>query len=278
MPTNLNFANAPPCIPIVFSLALFLYPTPIVPSLFLPYQSLCQEKSDITALLPSLRPHWMRDFFEASCMLALHLNTEGLEKCAEMVTAGMADVADPGSGAADVAGDRSAAGESQDVGRMMRGEMGALTALAHYNLRDFDAAEGVFQQILTADPYRVDGLDTLSNILYVKEKAAALSHLAHKAVLVDKYRAETCCVVGNYYSLTGRHDRAVASFKRALKLDPRCVGLFLLLPFPPPQGVSGTQDAYVAVLGSRRRCCTMAYPLFLVCILTLSLILVLIPL
>ena len=40
-----------------------------------------------------------------------------------------------------------------------------------------------------------------SNILFVKEAAAPLSALAHRAVATDKYRAETCAVVGNYYSL-----------------------------------------------------------------------------
>jgi anaphase-promoting complex subunit 8 len=36
---------------------------------------------------------------------------------------------------------------------------------------------------------------------YVKEAKAALSHLAHVCMAADKYRPETCCVVGNYYSL-----------------------------------------------------------------------------
>ena len=35
----------------------------------------------------------------------------------------------------------------------------------------------------------------------MKECAARLSFLAHSAVATDKYRPETCCIVGNYYSL-----------------------------------------------------------------------------
>jgi len=42
--------------------------------------------------------------------------------------------------------------------------------------------------------------DTL-NARYVKEAKASLSHLAHVCMAADKYRPETCCVVGNYYSL-----------------------------------------------------------------------------
>ncbi len=44
-------------------------------------------------------------------------------------------------------------------------------------------------------------MDVFSNILFVKEQFAALSQLAHRAVATDKYRPETCCIVGNYYSL-----------------------------------------------------------------------------
>ena len=62
-------------------------------------------------------------------------------------------------------------------------------------------------------------MDTFSNILYVKEAKRALSALAHKCVSIDKYRPESCCVIGNYYSLKGAHEKAVVYFRRALKLD-----------------------------------------------------------
>ena len=51
-------------------------------------------------------------------------------------------------------------------------------------------------------------MDTYSNILYVKEQFAALSHLAHRAAAAVKYRPETCCIIGNYYSLKGQHEKA----------------------------------------------------------------------
>jgi anaphase-promoting complex subunit 8 len=62
-------------------------------------------------------------------------------------------------------------------------------------------------------------MDTYSNILYVKECKAELSFLAHSAIKNDKYRAETCCIVGNYYSLKSEHEKAVRYFKRALRLN-----------------------------------------------------------
>ena len=51
-------------------------------------------------------------------------------------------------------------------------------------------------------------MDTYSNILYVKENFPALSHLAHRTAVTDKYRPESCCIIGNYYSLKGLHAKA----------------------------------------------------------------------
>ena len=51
-------------------------------------------------------------------------------------------------------------------------------------------------------------MDIYSNILYVKENFPALSHLAHRTAVTDKYRPESCCIIGNYYSLKGLHTKA----------------------------------------------------------------------
>eukprot|EP00798_Chlamydomonas_sp_ICE-L_P031381 gene31380-6541_t len=100
---------------------------------------------------------------------------------------------------------------------------------AHYNLQNFDEAQSLFEDIIEKDPHRLEGMDTLSNILFVKEQFVALSHLAHRAVAMDKYRPETCCIVGNYYSLKGEHEKAVVYFRRALHLDRSCLGAWTLM-------------------------------------------------
>ena len=48
---------------------------------------------------------------------------------------------------------------------------------------------------------------------YVKEQKRALSSLAHACVSIDQYRPEACCVIGNYYSLKGAHEKAGTSYK-----------------------------------------------------------------
>lgn len=58
----------------------------------------------------------------------------------------------------------------------------------------------VFDELLIEDPYRLDNLDTFSNLLYVKEMKSELARLAHWTIDVDKYRVETCCIIGKYIS------------------------------------------------------------------------------
>ena len=99
----------------------------------------------------------------------------------------------------------------------------AQVAIAFHNMRQVDEAVKFFKQLSEVDPYRLDNLDTYSNLLYVKEQRVELAHLAHKTNMIDKYRTETCCVIGNYYSLRSQHEKAVVYFQRALKLNPRLV-------------------------------------------------------
>lgn len=39
-------------------------------------------------------------------------------------------------------------------------------------------------------------MDVYSNVLYVQINQPELAQLAHQAFAVDKYRVETCCIVG----------------------------------------------------------------------------------
>ena len=56
-----------------------------------------------------------------------------------------------------------------------------------------------------------------------------LAFLAQLATATDKFRPETCCVVGNYYSLTSEHEKAVNYFRRALTLDRNFLSAWTLM-------------------------------------------------
>ena len=75
--------------------------------------------------------------------------------------------------------------------------------LTLFRAPDFTAAEIQFRKILAIDPYRVDDIDILSNILYVTENNTALSKLAHDYLAIDKDRPEICCIIGKTSVMVG---------------------------------------------------------------------------
>lgn len=147
--------------------------------------SLC---ADVGSAVPesALPQHWMREYFLAWQALELQQNEEAMARYEAL------ESATPHNG-------------------YLLGNM----ALACYNVREFDRAEELFERLYRGDPLCLEHADTYSNILFVKEMRAELSHLAHRATSVDPYRVETCCVIGNYYSLCGQHGKAVVYFQRA---------------------------------------------------------------
>lgn len=55
-----------------------------------------------------------------------------------------------------------------------------------------------FSEIRDEDPFCLDAMDVYSNVLYVQINQPELAQLAHQAFEVDKYRVETCCIVGKF--------------------------------------------------------------------------------
>ena len=102
-------------------------------------------------------------------------------------------------------------------------------ALLHYHSRDFEEAESIFDALTKSDPHRIDHLDHYSNILYVMERRPKLGFIAQMAQSTDRFRPETCCVIGNYYSLKSEHEKAVMYFRRALTLDRTFLSAWTLM-------------------------------------------------
>ena len=146
------------------------------------------------------REHWVYRWFTGVFQLELQKNKESLDTFVAL-------------------------GRNFPQSNMLLGHM----AEAHYNLREFDESQQIYNDIREIDPYRIEGMDNYSNVLYVKDAFAELSYLAHHLVATDKYTPETCCVVGNYYSLKSMHAKAVVYFKRALKLNPRYLSAWTLM-------------------------------------------------
>ena len=56
-----------------------------------------------------------------------------------------------------------------------------------------------------------------------------LAFIAQLVTATDKFRPETCCVIGNYYSLKSEHEKAVMYFRRALTLDRNFLSAWTLM-------------------------------------------------
>jgi anaphase-promoting complex subunit 8 len=173
---------------------------PLLWSAWLDLAALCRSMDDVAALDPLLPRHWMADLFRCHCAVELQSNAAALQQYRAVA----------------LFFPRSSYLQSQ-------------TGRALYNLRQFDLALAVFAELRRRDPFRLDEADTLSNILYVKDDAAALSSLAHALHALDRYRPETCVAVGNFYSLRGQHEKAVLYFRRGLRLDRRVGSAWTLM-------------------------------------------------
>ena len=160
--------------------------------------SLCHSPQQAAEV--AVPEHWMKAFFSAHMQLELQSNKQALAQYTALQTSFP---------------------KSQYIVSQM--------ALASYNMRDFSEAQSAFETILAQDPYRLDNMDTYSNILYVKEQKTQLSFMAHNALRNEKYRPETCCIIGNYYSLKSQHEKAVLYFKRALQLNHHYLSAWTLM-------------------------------------------------
>lgn len=105
----------------------------------------------------------------------------------------------------------------------------AQMASATYYLKQFDVSKTLFESLIENDPYRIEHLDIYSYLLYIGHKKEELSYLAHNVHNINKYCAETCCIIGNYYSIRENHEMAIVYFQRALKLNPKYHTAWLLL-------------------------------------------------
>lgn len=106
------------------------------------------------------------------------------------------------------------------------------------------------------DPHKMETLDIYSNILYVKENSPALGYLAKQVVKYETCSTpEACCIVGNFFSLTGEHEKAVLYFHRALTLNKTFQPAWILIGHELMEIKNSALaiDAYRAALGINKR-------------------------
>jgi anaphase-promoting complex subunit 3 len=70
------------------------------------------------------------------------------------------------------------------------------------------------------EPYRLEGLEIYSTLLWHLQKDAQLSYLAHDLLEHHRHSPQTWCAIGNSFSIRKDHENALRCFQRSLQLDP----------------------------------------------------------
>lgn len=147
---------------------------------------LITDKEKLQSL--NLPKHWMKQFFIGYALIELYLNDEGLKHYEELQAAGFNKCVHITS--------QMAIAYHNKRGKLPAYQMQGKAGCFSFLVLDVDKAIEVFRGLQQVDPYRLDNMDTYSNLLFVKELKADMAYLAHKAVEINKYRPETCCVIG----------------------------------------------------------------------------------
>jgi len=164
-----------------------------------------QEKIDSLQVLSKIKNHWMKNFFSLNILLENVRTHERYEHYCYDICCGLLAFFSNSSYLLN------------------------LLAVLFHNISDYESSLDFFNKIFFLDPFRSENLDILSNILYVKENQNDLGKLSLNCFENNKYCPETCCVLGNYYSLIGDHTKAAIYFKRAISLDRNFLAAYTLL-------------------------------------------------
>jgi tetratricopeptide (TPR) repeat protein len=93
-------------------------------------------------------------------------------------------------------------------------------AVQHHEAGDFPKAEGVYQQVLQAEPNQPVALHLLGVIAHQVGKNDIAIDLITKALAVKPDFAEAHSNLGNAFQALGQLDEAVVSYNKALSIDP----------------------------------------------------------
>jgi tetratricopeptide (TPR) repeat protein len=91
---------------------------------------------------------------------------------------------------------------------------------SYFEMAQYESAERAFENATRLEPYRLEGLEVYSTILWHLKRDTRLSHLAHHMSQIDKLSPATLCAIGNCFSLQKDHETALKFFERAVRMSP----------------------------------------------------------
>jgi anaphase-promoting complex subunit 3 len=78
----------------------------------------------------------------------------------------------------------------------------------------------LFRRVIDEEPYRMEGQEYYSVILWHTQRKLQLASLAHRTSAYLDKSPEAWCILGNCYSLDGNRVKALKCFERAARIDP----------------------------------------------------------
>ncbi|KAI9593513.1 hypothetical protein BDF19DRAFT_447986 [Syncephalis fuscata] len=93
-------------------------------------------------------------------------------------------------------------------------------ARAYFEMSNYNEAEALFRQIREREPYRMDGQEYYSTLLWHLHRDAKISALARELIDMNRKSPQAWCALGNCFSLQRDRNNALKCFERAIKLDP----------------------------------------------------------
>jgi anaphase-promoting complex subunit 3 len=110
----------------------------------------------------------------------------------------------------------AAADEAQRGSPWGRAERGRALA----ELGEHAAAAREFEAARRAAPWRLEGMEVFSTVLWHLKRETELALLAHALAAVEREAPETWVAAGNCFSLLKEHDAALRFFQRAIAVAP----------------------------------------------------------
>jgi anaphase-promoting complex subunit 3 len=90
---------------------------------------------------------------------------------------------------------------------------------AYFEQVDYDSSAFIFEQARKVDPYRLQGIEVYSTVLWHMKREVELSALAQEALALDRESPAAWCIMGNCFSLQKEHESSLRFFQRALQVD-----------------------------------------------------------
>ncbi|KAJ7557246.1 hypothetical protein O6H91_05G118700 [Diphasiastrum complanatum] len=92
---------------------------------------------------------------------------------------------------------------------------------AYFEMVDYSEAERAFSWAHRVAPYRLEGSDVYSTVLYHMKKEVELSYLAQETVAMDRLSPQAWYGIGTIYFRQEKYELAEYHFRRALSINSR---------------------------------------------------------